>query len=222
MNVVQKVIAIDGPSASGKGTIAAKLAKKLGFAYLDSGALYRLCALAAKNSNLSWSDEAALVTMAQNLCVRFGEHSIFLDDKEVTLDIRQEEIGLGASKIARLPLLREALLTRQRAFLTELGLVADGRDMGSVVFPNAVLKVFLTASAGVRAERRFLQLQNLAKEADYDAILADIEARDFADEHRQIAPLKHYPDACSLDTSEKGIEETVEKVYQWYLTKINR
>ena len=155
---IQKVITIDGPSASGKGTVAALVAQKLGFAYLDSGALYRLCALAAINQNTNLQNIDQIAKIAKTLPVHFDGEQIFLNGKQVTDTIRQEEIGLAASQIAAYPELREALLMRQRRFLTSQGLVTDGRDMGSVVFPKAQLKVFLTASAPIRAKRRFLDL----------------------------------------------------------------
>ena len=150
---MQKVIAIDGPSASGKGTIAARVAQELGWAYLDSGALYRLTALYAQRQGVSWSDEAALAELAAALPVRFAGGTVFLADENVGSAIRSEEIGMGASAVAALPAVRAALLQRQRDFLTEQGLVADGRDMASVVFPQARLKIFLTAAAEVRACR---------------------------------------------------------------------
>lgn len=217
MTIQQKVIAIDGPSASGKGTIASLLAKKIGFNYLDSGAIYRICALATQNKDISWDDETALVNEIKEIDIQFVDQKIYLAAEDVTEQIRQEQVGLGASQIAKFPLVREALLTRQRAFLTEKGLVADGRDMGSVVFPNAMLKVFLTASAEVRAKRRFLQLEQMDKTADFEVILKDIEARDFADQNRAVAPLKHYPDAYLLDGSDMTIEETVDTIYSWYV-----
>ncbi len=213
---IQKVITIDGPSASGKGTVAALVAQKLGFAYLDSGALYRLCALAAINQNTNLQNIDQIAKIAKTLPVHFDGEQIFLNGKQVTDTIRQEEIGLAASQIAAYPELREALLMRQRRFLTSQGLVTDGRDMGSVVFPKAQLKVFLTASAPIRAKRRFLQLENMGKPADYDAILKDIERRDTADQNRPLAPLKHYPDAHFLDTSDISIDQAVQIILNWY------
>ncbi len=216
MNTVQKVIAIDGPSASGKGTIAAKVAAKLGFDYLDSGALYRLTALCAQKQGVALTDEAAVAQLALALPVTFAEGEILLNGEGVTEAIRQEEIGLGASAVAKLPQVRTALLARQRDFLGDKGLVADGRDMGSVVFPQAMLKIFLTASAQERAKRRVLQLQGKGEIANFDTILADIERRDEADRNRAVAPLRHEADAHYLDTTALGIEETLEKVLKWY------
>lgn len=213
---MQKVIAIDGPSASGKGTIAARVAQELGWAYLDSGALYRLAALYAQRQGASWSDEAALAELAAALPVRFAGGTVFLADEDVGSAIRSEEIGMGASAVAALPAVRSALLQRQRDFLTEQGLVADGRDMGSVVFPQAQLKIFLTAAAEVRACRRAKQLGLPCEGLEYQRIVADIQARDLADSRRTSAPLRQEPDAKLLDTSDLGIDETVKKVLDWY------
>ena len=213
---MQKVIAIDGPSASGKGTVAARVAQELGWAYLDSGALYRLAALYSQRQGASWSDEAALAELAAALPVRFAGGTVFLADEDVGSAIRSEEIGMGASAVAALPAVRSALLQRQRDFLTEQGLVADGRDMGSVVFPQAQLKIFLTAAAEVRACRRAKQLGLPCEGLEYQRIVADIQARDLADSRRTSAPLRQEPDAKLLDTSDLGIDETVKKVLDWY------
>ena len=216
MSIKQKVIAIDGPSASGKGTVALRVAQALGFDYLDSGALYRLTALYAEKQGVGWHNEEAVAQLAENLPVRFEETRIMLNDEDVSVQIRSETIGMGASAIAQLPKVRAALLQRQRDFLTEKGLVADGRDMGSVVFPDAVLKVFLTASAQVRAQRRARQLGLPCEGVEFDRILSDIEARDEADRRRPVAPLRQLPDAVLLDTTDLGIEESVKKVLDWY------
>ena len=216
MSIKQKVIAIDGPSASGKGTVALRVAQALGFDYLDSGALYRLTALYAEKRGVGWHNEEAVAQLAENLPVRFEETRIMLNDEDVSVQIRSETIGMGASAIAQLPKVRAALLQRQRDFLTEKGLVADGRDMGSVVFPDAVLKVFLTASAQVRAQRRARQLGLPCEGMEFDRILSDIEARDEADRRRTVAPLRQLPDAVLLDTTDLGIEESVKKVLDWY------
>lgn len=215
----QKVIAIDGPSASGKGTVAQRVADALGWRYLDSGALYRITALYARNRRIAWDNEAAVVALAQALPVEFVEGAVLLDGEDVSAAIRSEEIGMGASRVAALPAVRSALLQRQRAFLTEQGLVADGRDMGSVVFPDAVLKVFLTASPQVRAERRAKQIGVPLVGAGFERILADIEARDEADRNRAVAPLQKLPEAHLLDTSALTIEESVKKVLDWYREK---
>ena len=215
----QKVIAIDGPSASGKGTVAQRVADALGWRYLDSGALYRITALYARNRRTAWDNEAAVAALAQALPVEFVEGAVLLDGEDVSAAIRSEEIGMGASRVATLPAVRTALLQRQRAFLTEQGLVADGRDMGSVVFPDAVLKVFLTASPQVRAERRAKQIGVPLASAGFERILADIEARDEADRNRTVAPLQKLPEAHLLDTSVLTIEESVKKVLDWYREK---
>ena len=215
----QKVIAIDGPSASGKGTVAQRVADALGWRYLDSGALYRITALYARNRQIAWDNESAVAALAQALPVEFVEGAVLLDGEDVSAAIRSEEIGMGASRVAALPAVRTALLQRQRAFLTEQGLVADGRDMGSVVFPDAVLKVFLTASPQVRAERRAKQIGVPLDGAGFERILADIEARDEADRNRAVAPLQKLPEAHLLDTSALTIEESVKKVLDWYREK---
>ena len=210
------VIAIDGPSASGKGTVAARVAEALGMDYLDSGALYRLTALAAQTQGVAWDDEAALEPIAAQLPVAFVAGSVLLNGEDVSETIRQEEIGMGASQVAKWPAVRAALLERQRAFAGERGLVADGRDMGSVVFPDAKLKVFLTASAEERARRRALQLNIDLNSAAYQAIVDDIKQRDWNDSQRAVAPLKQLPDAHLLDTTELSIENAVKKVLDWY------
>lgn len=216
---MQKVIAIDGPSASGKGTIAARVAAALGWAYLDSGALYRLTALYAQQKQIKWTDEAGMAALARELPVLFNGQNIMLNHQDVTDAIRSEQIGMGASAVAQLPQVREALLQRQRAFLTPQGLVADGRDMGSVVFPEAELKVFLTASAQIRAQRRAAQLGLPTVGVAFERIRADIEARDQADQQRSVAPLRQLPDAKLLDTSALNIEQSVKKVLDWYHKK---
>ena len=214
-----KVIAIDGPSASGKGTVASRVAAALGWNYLDSGALYRLTALYAQQRNVGWTNEAAVAALAAALPAQFDGQRVLLDGEDVGSAIRSEEIGMGASAVAQLPAVRAALLQRQRDFQTASGLVADGRDMGSVVFPDAALKVFLTASAQVRAERRAKQLGIACEGAVFERILSDIEARDEADRCRAAAPLVRLPDALLLDTSDMGIEEAVKKVVDWYEQK---
>ncbi len=216
MDLNRKIIAIDGPSASGKGTVASRVAAALGFDYLDSGALYRLTALYAQQRNADWGDEAAVAALAEQLPAGFDGGRILLDGRDVTDAIRTEAIGMGASAVAQLPKVREALLQRQRAFLTEKGLVGDGRDMGSVIFPDAALKIFLTASARIRAERRAKQIGVPAEGVAFERILADIEARDEADSRRAVAPLKQQPDALLLDTTHLTIEESVKKVLDWY------
>ena len=209
------VIAIDGPSASGKGTIAARVAAELGWHYLDSGAIYRLVALAAQRSRVPWDDEGAVAAIAAKLNVRFGENSIRLDGEEVSDAIRQEEISAGASRIAALPAVRQALLFRQRLFRRAPGLVADGRDMASVVFPDAATKIFLTASVEVRAKRRHKQLIEKGITAKISSLLLDLRERDLRDSQRGVAPLQQSEEAHLLDTSDLTIAQTVERVLTW-------
>lgn len=216
MSEKQKVIAIDGPSASGKGTVASRVAAALDFDYLDSGALYRLTALYAQKENVEWTNEAGVAKLAESLPAEFNGQKVLLNGEDVSEQIRTEAIGMGASAVAQLPQVRTALLQRQRDFLTGKGLVADGRDIGSVIFPQAALKVFLTASAQVRAERRAKQIGLPCEGVEFDRILSDIEARDEADRRRAVAPLQQLPDAQLLDTTELGIEESVKKVLDWY------
>ncbi|MBQ0756932.1 MAG: (d)CMP kinase [Amphritea sp.] len=212
------VITVDGPSGSGKGTICSLLARELGWNLLDSGALYRLVALAARHHGVALDDEDALVVLAAHLDVQFetpanlNEVLIILEGEEVTNIIRTEECGADASIVAALGPVREALLERQRAFVSEPGLIADGRDMGTVVFPQAQLKVYLTASAEERADRRYNQLINKGLSASLQAILVDIQARDARDMNREVAPLKPATDAISLDTTELSIEQVLASV----------
>ncbi|MBE0626389.1 MAG: (d)CMP kinase [Burkholderiales bacterium] len=213
------VIAIDGPSASGKGTISERVAEALGFHYLDSGALYRLVALAAMQAGLGLDDEAALAGLASSLDVRFGRGSIILNNKNVTDDIRSEICGTGASKVAVLPGVRQALLARQKGFRQAPGLVAEGRDMGTVVFPDARLKLFLTASAEVRAERRYKQLKEKGIDANIRALLQELHERDQRDSARSVAPLQKAVDALELDSSGIGVDEIVRQVLDWYRQK---
>ncbi len=210
------VIAIDGPSASGKGTVAARVAAALGFSYLDSGALYRLTALAAKRANVAWDNEAAVAAIAGGLDVVFTESDICLAGVPVGDAIRSEEISAGASKVAALPAVREALLFRQRAFGKAPGLVGDGRDMGSVIFPQASLKVFLTASAEARAERRYKQLIEKGFSANLPDLLSDLQQRDARDSQRSVAPLRQEADAQLLETTHLTIEQAVKQVLDWY------
>lgn len=210
------VIAIDGPSASGKGTVAARVANALGYGYLDSGALYRLTALAAQQAGVSWEDEKGVAAIAAGLDVVFGEDSILLAGKEAGEAIRAEDISSGASKVAALPAVREALLFRQRVFRTGAGLVADGRDMASVVFPDAGLKVFLTATAEIRAERRYKQLIGKGFSANLADLLEDLRQRDERDSRRAVAPLQQAQDAHLLETSSLTIDQAVEQVLAWH------
>lgn len=210
------VIAIDGPSASGKGSVAARVAVALGFAYLDSGALYRLTALAAQQAGVDWADESKVAAIAVALDVEFFANDIRLNGQWIGDAIRSEEISAGASKVAVLPAVRAALLFRQRAFNRVPGLVGDGRDMGSVVFPRAELKVFLTASAEARAERRYKQLIEKGFSANLRDLLLDLQQRDERDSQRSVAPLRQEADAKLLDTTELSIEQAVNQVLAWY------
>ena len=212
------VITIDGPSGSGKGTVAGILAKRLGWNLLDSGALYRLLAFAAGNHGVALDNEALLEKLAAHLDVQFigatdGKPArIILEGDDVTHAIRSEAVAAGASKVAALPAVRDALLQRQRAFLEFPGLVADGRDMGTVVFPDAPLKVFLTASAEERARRRYLQLKAKGDDVSLSGLLDEIRARDERDTQRAIAPLKPAADAIQLDSTELSIEQVLERI----------
>lgn len=206
------VITIDGPSASGKGTVAELVAKALGFHYLDSGALYRLTALAAQRQLITLDDEAALAEAALHLDVRFEDGEIYLQNECVTNEVRSEACGIGASKVAVLPAVRTALLARQHAFCQLPGLVADGRDMGSVVFPDAVLKIFLTASAEERAQRRYKQLMEKGISANLANLLGDLRERDARDSARSVAPLRQEKDAILLETTRCSIDSAVDFV----------
>jgi cytidylate kinase len=210
------VIAIDGPSASGKGTVARLVAGKLGFHHLDSGALYRLVGLAVARRGIATGDEAAAAAIAASLPVRFEGDEVLLDGERVTDAIRTEEVSTVASFVAALPAVRAALLGRQRAFRQAPGLVAEGRDMGSVVFPDAQLKVFLTASSEARAERRYKQLNEKGIAATLAALLQDLRERDARDATRSAAPLKQSPGARSLDTTSMSAQQAAALIEGWY------
>jgi cytidylate kinase len=214
------VIAIDGPSGSGKGTIARRVAEALGFHLLDSGALYRLTAISAIKERVSLTDAESVAELARCLDVRFDSHEdgserIWLGDEDVTQEVRKESTGAGASTVAAIPEVREALLERQRAFERAPGLVADGRDMGSHVFPSALVKIFLTASAEERARRRYKQLKDKGMGVSLAALSRDIEDRDRRDSERSVAPLKPAKDARVLDSSGKSIEAVTQTVLDW-------
>ncbi|KAF0162354.1 MAG: aroO [Rhodocyclaceae bacterium] len=210
--ITAPVIAIDGPSASGKGTVAERVAAALGYHYLDSGSLYRLTALAALRAGVALDDETGVSALAAGLPASFEGGRILLAGDDVTDAIRSEEVSAGASKVAALPAVRAALLARQRAYRRFPGLVADGRDMGSVVFPAATAKVFLTASAAARAERRYKQLIGKGMPANMHALLQDLQERDARDAQRSVAPLRHCDDADLVDTTEMNIEAAVAAV----------
>ncbi len=212
------LITIDGPSGSGKGTIAILLAKKLGFHLLDSGAIYRLLSVAALKHHIAFDDEKALVDLALKLEVSFlvnekdNKQTIFLEGDNVTNEIRTEMVGNNASKVAILPKVRQALLARQRSFLATPGLIADGRDMGTVVFPHASIKFFLTASAEQRAKRRYLQLKESGENVKLKSLIDEIKARDERDTNRSVAPLKPASDAIVIDSTTLSIEQVLDKI----------
>lgn len=206
------VIAIDGPTASGKGTVAQRVAAALGWHVLDSGALYRLAALACLRAGVDAADEARVAAQAAALDVRFDEGGIWMRGRDVSLDIREEAVGNLASRIAAQPGLREALLARQRAFRQAPGLVADGRDMGTIVFPDAPLKIFLDADVASRAQRRCKQLKEKGFSANISELISDMEARDARDRSRSHAPLRPADGAIVIDSSHLDVEETVNAV----------
>lgn len=210
------VLTIDGPSGSGKGTLAQQMAEKLGWHYLDSGAIYRVLAQAALKHQIDLTDETALASIAGQLDVQFvlkdGQLQVILEGEDVSLLIRSEQAGNAASKVAAFPAVRSALLQRQRDFCQPPGLVTDGRDMGTVVFPDAPYKVFLTASAEVRAERRYKQLKEKGIDSNLSDLVAEISERDERDMQREVAPLRPADDAVILDSTQLGIEAVLEKV----------
>lgn len=210
------VIAIDGPSASGKGTVAQRVAGKLGFHYLDSGALYRLVALSAMRSDADLADEHVLSDIAARLDVVFEDAEIWLESENVTDAIRAEACSNAASRIAAYSRVRVALLERQRAFRQFPGLVADGRDMGSVVFPDAALKIFLTASAETRAQRRYKQLMEKGIDANISTLLQDLRERDARDSGRSVAPLQQGEGTSLLDTTSLDIGQAVDCILRQY------
>jgi len=215
------VIAIDGPSASGKGTVAQRVARELGFHYLDSGSLYRLVALAAQKRGVALDDEAELAKLAQRLPVKFEGEEILMEGMRVTDEIRSETCAAGASKVAAFPKVRLALLKMQRAFRKPPGLVAEGRDMSSTVFPDAKLKVFLTARTEARAERRYKQLMEKGMYASISTLLQEIKKRDARDIERPVAPLRQDAGAGLLDTTALSIEEAVAEVIARYRALIS-
>ncbi len=207
------VVTIDGPSGVGKGTLSKKLAQTLSWHLLDSGAIYRVLALAAMHHNVDLATESALTPLAASLDVDFQPDKILLEGEIVTTSIRTEEVGEAASQIAAFPRVREALLRRQRAFRISPGLVADGRDMGTIVFPDAPVKIFLDATAKIRAERRYKQLIERGETVSFDLLLSDIEKRDARDRNRLIAPLQPAPDAIIIDTTHMSIDEVFALAY---------
>lgn len=217
------VITVDGPSGAGKGTLCHALADKLGFDFLDSGAIYRILALAAAKHGIDFENELALAELGRKLDVRFvpenNEIQVILDGENVGDQIRTAEAGQNASKIAVYPRVREALLQRQRDFRSTKGLIADGRDMGTVVFPDAEIKFFLDASAEERTKRRVKQLQEKGFNANFDEILAEIKERDFRDRNRSVAPLVPAKDAMILDSTHLSIEEVIQQALDYIAQK---
>lgn len=211
-----RIITIDGPTASGKGTIASEVARKLGFHYLDSGALFRLAALSCLTQKVDLTDEAACSGVTRQMRPCFKDGKVFLGDKDVTDAIREEAVGLAASRVATMASVRTAILDLERDFCRAPGLVADGRDMGTVVFPNACLKVFLTAGAQVRAQRRYKQLIQRGISANLADLARDLQERDKRDWERAVSPTRPAPDARLLDSSDQTIEQTVRCVLDWY------
>jgi CMP/dCMP kinase len=214
-----RIVTIDGPSGSGKGTISRAVARQVGWHLLDSGALYRLVALAGLASGAAEGDVARHAELAGRMRVDFGVRAdggecIRLDGRDVTGEIRSEEVGRGASRVAAWPPVRGALLERQRAFARPPGLIADGRDMGTVVFPGAQLKIFLTASPEERALRRHKQLKNKGSDVSLPALSREIAERDLADQSRKVAPLKTAPDACVIDSTGMSVEAVVGRVLE--------
>lgn len=217
------VIAVDGPSASGKGTVAQLVAEKLGFGYLDSGALYRVVAYAARQNNIDWDDAEAVAACTGTLDIQFKDGQVFLNNADISEAIRTEEMGKGASKVAVHAPVRAALVDLQHNFRKAPGLLADGRDMGTVIFPDAELKIFLTASTETRADRRYKQLIGKGLPADYESILRDLQERDARDKGRASAPLLMAEDAILLKTDHLSITEAVNVILQNYeLKKFNK
>ena len=210
------VIAIDGPSASGKGTVARRVSESLGFHYLDSGALYLLVALVASRTGVDLADEEALANITEHLDVTFEGTEIRLGSEDVTDIVRSEACGNGASRVAAHSQVRQALLGRQRVFRRNHGLVADGRDMCSVVFPDATLKIFLVANTETRAQRRYKQLMGKGVDVKIATILQDIRERDARDSGRSVAPLKQDADSSSIDTTLLNITEVVNQILRQY------
>ncbi|HIF9254487.1 TPA: (d)CMP kinase [Photobacterium damselae] len=224
MSTHAPVITVDGPSGAGKGTLCMLLAEKLGWNLLDSGAIYRVLALAAIHHDVDLESEDALVPLAANLDVQFvaeGELvKVILEGEDVSNTLRTEKVGNTASKVAALPRVREALLRRQRAFSEAPGLVADGRDMGTVVFPSAEVKIFLDASAEERANRRMNQLQKKGLDVNFDSLLSEIQERDYRDRNRAVAPLRPAEDALTIDSTELTVEEVLAQVVAFAESKL--
>ncbi len=222
---MQKLITIDGPSGAGKGTVSQLIARQLGWQFLDSGAMYRLCGLACLKQSIAVDDVEAVSELAKNLEIEFkltnNGLETLLDGEEVSSELRTEDTAAAASKVAPIQAVRDALLERQRAFASEEGLVADGRDMGTIVFTDAPVKIYLTASAEERANRRYKQLTEAGNSVSLRAILEDIQARDERDMNREVAPLKPADDAHVIDSTELSIDAVVEKILEIYQQNLN-
>jgi cytidylate kinase len=216
------VIAVDGPSASGKGSVAQLVADALGFGYLDSGALYRVVAYAAKQANIDWTYAQAVADCAKNLSIEFKHEQVYLNGQDISEAIRTEEMGKGASQVAVHAALRATLVDVQHHFRQAPGLVADGRDMGTVIFPDAVLKIFLTAKTETRAERRYKQLLGKSQPANYENILQDLQERDARDKGRASAPLLMAQDAVLIETDNLTISDAVNIILQKFKHKIHK
>ncbi|UGA55804.1 (d)CMP kinase [Vibrio sp. VB16] len=225
MSSKKPVVTVDGPSGAGKGTLCMLLAEKLGFHLLDSGAIYRVLALAAIHHGVNTESEEALVPLATHLDVQFIAEGdlvkVILEGEDVSSELRKEETGTAASKVAALPRVREALLRRQRSFSNEQGLVADGRDMGTVVFPNAEVKIFLDATAEERADRRLKQLQEKGLSVKFDHLLREIQERDDRDRNRAVAPLRPADGALVLDSTTFSIGEVVDQALEYIESKLS-
>lgn len=225
MPIQAPVITVDGPSGAGKGTLCMRLAEKLGWHLLDSGAIYRVLALAAIHHDVDTESEEALVPLAANLDVQFLAEGdlvkVILEGEDVSGTLRTEQVGNQASKVAALPRVREALLRRQRAFVGEPGLIADGRDMGTVVFPKAAAKIFLDASAEERARRRQHQLQGKEVNVTFEQLLSEIQERDDRDRNRAVAPLRPASDALELDSTSLSIDEVIEQALAFIESKLS-